>query len=320
MFDFNPAFIHLEANGHRLWAELLRQQCAEALADDAHGLLADWTATVRQFQPGKSTSVTINNGHLVAGDPNQCTAENLVAQLMKLHPWRKGPLEICGQKIDTEWRSDWKWDRVHEAVELRDRLVLDIGCGNGYFGYRMLNAGASMVIGLDPFHLFVMQHELTKKLIGPVSSFVLPVADTVLHRQLKAFDVAFSMGVLYHRTSPIDHLQVLAGSVKRGGQVVLETLVIDDKAETVLVPERRYAMMRNVWFLPSVSMLKTWMKRTGFEKLNVVDVTATSIEEQRSTKWMTFDSLPQFLNPDDQTRTAEGYPAPLRATITATVR
>lgn len=239
---------------------------------------------------------------------------------MQLHPWRKGPLKICGQTIDTEWHSDWKWDRVHESVELRDRLVLDVGCGNGYFGYRMLNAGASMVIGLDPFHLFVMQHELMKKLIGPVPNFVLPVADTVLHRQLKAFDVAFSMGVLYHRTSPIDHLQVLSGSVKRGGQVVLETLVIDDKTETVLVPEGRYAMMRNVWFLPSVSMLQTWMKRTGFENLKVVDITKTSIEEQRSTDWMTFDSLPDFLDPTDHSKTAEGYPAPLRATIVATVK
>lgn len=325
MFDFEPAFRHLQANGHGAWADMLKEKCEAALAGDSHGLLADWIETVSQFQPGQATDVTIDHGHVAAGDAGQCdTAQSqrdeLVRKLMQLHPWRKGPLKICGQTIDTEWHSDWKWDRVHESVELRDRLVLDVGCGNGYFGYRMLNAGASMVIGLDPFHLFVMQHELMKKLIGPVPNFVLPVADTVLHRQLKAFDVAFSMGVLYHRTSPIDHLQVLSGSVKRGGQVVLETLVIDDKTETVLVPEGRYAMMRNVWFLPSISMLQTWMKRTGFENLKVVDVTTTSIEEQRSTDWMTFDSLPDFLDPTDHSKTAEGYPAPLRATIVATVK
>lgn len=320
MFDFAPAFQRLHADGHGEWADSVREKCEQALADDSHGLLAHWIETVRQFEAGAETSVTIDQGHVVAGNVHQFKSNDLVEQLMQLHPWRKGPLKICGQTINTEWRSDWKWDRIHEAVELRDRLVLDVGCGNGYFGYRMLQAAASMVIGLDPFHLFVMQHELIKKLVGPVPNFVLPVADTVLHRQLKAFDVAFSMGVLYHRTSPIDHLQVLSGSVKRGGQVVLETLVIDDKVEAVLVPEGRYAMMRNVWFLPSISMLQTWMKRTGFENLKVVDVTKTSVEEQRSTEWMTFDSLPDFLDSNDHSQTAEGHPAPLRATIVATVK
>lgn len=342
MFDFELAFDHLRATGHGEWADVLQRKCVQAVADDSHGLLAVWMATVEKFKQGCATDVTIEHGHVVAGEAaagkatasgdvtadgaavtdasRQTSTEDLVADLMKLHPWRKGPVKICGQTINTEWRSDWKWDRVHNFVELRDRLVLDVGCGNGYFGYRMLDAGASMVIGLDPFHLFVMQHELMKRLIGPVPNFVLPVADTVLHRKLKAFDVAFSMGVLYHRTSPIDHLQVLSGSVKRGGQVVLETLVIDDKTETVLVPEGRYAMMRNVWFLPSVSMLRTWMKRTGFENLKVVDVTKTTIEEQRSTEWMRFDSLPDFLDPTDHSKTAEGHPAPLRATIVATVK
>lgn len=320
MFDFEPAFKYLEDRGSADWAKKLRSECANALAQTSHGLLSEWVSTVEQFVPGANTTVTINNGHVVAGDANQSHCDNLHEQLMSFHPWRKGPLEICGQTINTEWRSDWKWNRACEAVELRDRLVLDVGCGNGYFGYRMLHAGASMVIGLDPFQLFVMQHELMKRLIGPVPNFVLPVADTVLHRKLKAFDVAFSMGVLYHRTSPIDHLHVLSGSVKPGGQVVLETLVIDDASETVLVPDGRYAMMRNVWFLPSVSMLLKWMNRTGFENLKVVDVTPTTVEEQRSTEWMTFDSLSDFLDPNDPTKTIEGYPAPLRATIHATVR
>lgn len=320
MFDFEPAYQRLEQLEASSWGNQLRQECAQALAEKSHGRLADWIKTVNQFQPGSSAIVTVESGHVVAGTKDQCISEELHGHLMSLHPWRKGPLKICGQTITTEWRSDWKWNRACEAVELRDRLVLDVGCGNGYFGYRMLDAGASMVIGLDPFHLFVMQHELMKRLIGPVPNFVLPVADTVLHRRLKVFDVAFSMGVLYHRTSPIDHLQVLSGSVKQGGQVVLETLVIDDSSETVLVPEGRYAMMRNVWFLPSVPMLLKWMKRTGFENLQVVDVTATTVEEQRSTDWMTFDSLPDFLHPEDPTKTIEGYPAPLRATIHATVR
>ena len=56
------------------------------------------------------------------------------------------------------------------------------------------------------------------------------------------------MGVLYHRRSPIDHLLELKGCLQTGGELVLETLVIDGGLGEVLVPENRYAKMRNVWF------------------------------------------------------------------------
>jgi tRNA (mo5U34)-methyltransferase len=49
----------------------------------------------------------------------------------------------------------------------------------------------------------------------------------------------------------------------------------------------------------------------------VVDVNVTSTQEQRSTEWMSFHSLENFLDPDDHSKTIEGYPAPRRAIITA---
>ena len=141
--------------------------------------------------------------------------------------------------------------------------------------------------------------------------------DACLVPRLNAFDIAVSMGVLYHRTSPIDHLQMLRESLRRGGQLVLETLIIESNDPVVLVPEGRYAKMRNVWFIPSLSMLTLWLQRTGFRDIKVIDVTPTTSEEQRRTQWMTFESLEDFLNPNDSAQTAEGYPAPIRASVTA---
>ena len=125
------------------------------------------------------------------------------------------------------------------------------------------------------------------------------------------------MGVLYHRTSPIDHLQTLWHSLRPGGRLILETLVVEQPTETVLVPEGRYAKMRNVWFIPSVAMLRRWLQRTGFRDVEELDVTATTGEEQRRTDWMTFESLSDFLDPNDSTRTIEGYPGPVRALLSA---
>ncbi len=320
LFDFQPLFDDLRAEGFEDWAALLESRCHDAINAVGHGNLEDWRQAWHEL-PANSANLTVRNGRVtVDGDHQPESTEALKASLMKLHPWRKGPFEVFGIHIDTEWRSDWKWQRVEDHVELRDRTVLDVGSGNGYYGWRMLLAGAKRVVGLDPFLLYVMQHEAVKRCLGQQAPvYVLPLGDDCLPKRLRAFDVTFSMGVLYHRTGPIDHLQTLASSLKPGGQLVLETLVIDSTEQTVLVPNGRYAKMRNVWFLPSVSMLQCWLKRTGFRDVRVIDVTPTTTSEQRSTDWMTFESLQDFLDPDDHTKTIEGHPAPLRATVVATV-
>ena len=263
--------------------------------------------------------LSVNDGRVTASrEGNVPSPEQLTATLMKLHPWRKGPFELFGVHIDTEWHSDWKWARLQDHIDLRDRSVLDVGSGNGYYGWRMLLQGARRVVGLDPFLLYAMQHEAIKRCIGSdLPNFVLPLGDDCLPPRLNAFDVTFSMGVLYHRTSPIDHLQSLAGTLRNDGELVLETLVVDSSEETVLVPHGRYGKMRNVWFIPSVPMLKLWLKRTGFRDVKVIDVSPTTTNEQRSTEWMTFESLENFLDPADHSKTIEGYPGPLRATIIA---
>lgn len=316
--DYTSLFSDLAAEGFSAWADDLKTRCHQALSVTGHGNLADWQAAYSEL-PANGAELSVNDGRVTASRSGDLpTQAELTATLMKFHPWRKGPFDLFGVHIDTEWHSDWKWDRLQDHIELRDRSVLDVGSGNGYFGWRMLLAGAKRVVGLDPFLLYVMQHEAIKRCLGAEhQNYVLPVGDNCLPPRLNAFDATFSMGVLYHRTSPIDHLQSLAGTLRKDGQLVLETLVVDSSEETVLVPKGRYAKMRNVWFIPSVPMLKLWLKRTGFREVKVIDVSPTSIQEQRPTDWMTFESLQNFLDPADHSKTIEGYPAPLRATIVA---
>jgi tRNA (mo5U34)-methyltransferase len=73
----------------------------------------------------------------------------------------------------------------------------------------------------------------------------------------------------------------LRNRLRSGGELVLETLVIKGEKGEVLVPEGRYARMRNVWFLPSCATLVSWMTRCGFIDIRVVDINQTSTEEQR---------------------------------------
>lgn len=98
---------------------------------------------------------------------------------------------------------------------------------------------------------------------------------------------------------------------------MLETLVIEGDENAVLVPGERYAQMRNVYFIPSAQALVRWLEKCGFVDVRIVDYCVTTLEEQRRTSWMTTESLADFLDPNDRSKTCEGYPAPLRAVIVA---
>jgi tRNA (mo5U34)-methyltransferase len=253
-----------------------------------------------------------------ASDINDEQRQALVEQLRQLHPWRKGPFELFGIHINTEWRSDWKWDRLKDHITpLTGRNVLDVGCGNGYHCWRMLGAGADNVVGIDPTPLFSMQYQVMQHYIQSDRLIVLPLGIDDVPAKLEAFDTVFSMGVLYHRRSPLDHILQLRDCLVAGGELVLETLVIEGGENDVLVPEDRYARMGNVWFIPSTAMLVRWCQRCGLKNIRIVDVNKTSVEEQRTTEWMSFQSLSDFLDPDDANKSIEGYPAPRRAILLA---
>ncbi|CAM3688737.1 tRNA 5-methoxyuridine(34)/uridine 5-oxyacetic acid(34) synthase CmoB [Parendozoicomonas haliclonae] len=306
------------------WLNTLRPDLHEILVNAPHGDTTRWLACLDALPPVQPDRVVLDEsavGAAVDEPLSDAVREQLHHALKGLMPWRKGPFNLFGEYIDTEWRSDWKWDRVVEHIApLQGRQILDVGCGSGYHMWRMLGEGASRVIGVDPSRLFLYQFEAIKKYAAPGAPVhLLPLKMEDVTPRLKAFDTVFSMGVLYHRKSPIEHLQELYGSLRAGGQVVLETLVIDGVLGEVLMPEDRYAMMRNVWFIPSPDTLLLWMRRAGFRNARVVDLNRTTMDEQRPTQWMGFNSLKDFLDPNDPLMTVEGLPAPLRAVVVAEV-
>ncbi len=257
----------------------------------------------------------------------QKQTEALLKQLM---PWRKGPFAIGNNNnqvyIDTEWRSDFKWQRVQPHLSnLKHRRVLDVGGGSGYHGWRMAGMGASQVFVIDPSCLFYHQFMAIRHFVGNADAneqghyriHYLPVSLELLPKQSQLFDTVFSMGVLYHRASPFEHLNLLKGQLKKGGELVLETLVIEGDETSVLVPQDRYAKMNNVYFLPSVPALSLWLAKAGFVDVRCVDMNVTTTKEQRTTEWMDYQSLSDFLDPNDASKTVEGYPAPMRAVMVA---
>ena len=316
---YQGALHFLEQAGAQRWAESLPGQWSAAFSADRHGDWPRWRDALARLPDVRPEAVELDRAAVsITGQCSEAQRQLIENVLRLLHPWRKGPFEIHGIRIETEWRSDLKWDRLTSAIQpLGGRAVLDVGCGSGYHAWRMLGAGARRVIGIDPTLLSVAQFLAVKQLAGDYPIDVLPVGIDDVPANLRLFDTVFSMGVLYHRRSPLDHLLELKGCLRQGGELVLETLVIEGGAGEALVPEDRYARMRNVWFIPSCLTLESWLKRCGFRRVRLVDVSKTTPEEQRSTDWMRFQSLPDFLDADNPALTVEGLPAPQRAIFLA---
>ncbi|MFA7522362.1 MAG: tRNA 5-methoxyuridine(34)/uridine 5-oxyacetic acid(34) synthase CmoB [Halothiobacillaceae bacterium] len=283
-----------------------------------HGDWPRWLAAVGRL-PERPVGATnhLDRDAITAMADSQ-VLPGLEATLRDLIPWRKGPYDLFGVAIDTEWRSDLKWDRLVDHIQpLAGRRVLDIGSGNGYHLWRMLGAGADFALGVEPSWVFVAQFHAVAHLLGETRAGIVP---TTLERfpQRPRFDSVFSMGVLYHRRDPFTHLGELKACLRPGGELVLETLVVEGDATTILTPADRYAGMRNVWFLPSPIAVTGWLKRMGFVAVELVDVTVTTEAEQHYSEWVgQRQSLVDFLDPDDPSRTREGLPAPRRAIFTA---
>jgi len=285
----------------------------QSLKTTSHGDLPHWLENIAAIDEGDGYH-RLNREAPVLGRPTNDPVQ-LRQHLLKLHPWRKGPLELSGVRIDTEWRSDWKWERLQPHLDLNGQRILDIGCGNGYFGLRMLAAGAQLVLGIDPTMVFVMQWLAMQKLCPGLNNFVLPLGIEDLPIDTAAFDSVFSMGVLYHRRQPVEHLERLKQLARPGGQIVVETLVLEGQGKEILRPAGRYARMRNVHAIPTLAVLHEWLEEAGLPGAKLLDVSRTTTNEQRSTCWMTFESLGECLDPKDPLLTVEGHPAPIRAAL-----
>jgi tRNA (mo5U34)-methyltransferase len=279
----------------------------------AHGDFARWYAALASMPIPREPLLQGNDVVSVRGRLTLVERNALELGLRALEPWRKGPFELCGIAVDSEWRSDFKWRRVAPHVELSGRRVLDVGCGNGYFGWRALDAGATLVVGVDPGVLYCMQHLAIAALAGRTDNWVLPA--TFEDLPAARFDVVFSMGVIYHRRDPNAHLVRLLEFLAPGGVLVVESLVVEGRDP--LVPGGRYARMNNVHWIPTVDVLVSAVRAAGAADVRIVDVTATTTDEQRTTAWMRSQSLAHALDPIEPSRTVEGHPAPRRAVLVA---
>ncbi len=306
-------------HGMAVFAEHLSGRLTTYYASVHDGHYQAWLHVIKNLPDIEPSLFRLDADEIVIGTASDCDdgrRQAIQTGLKQLGPWRKGPFTLFGLKIDSEWRSDMKWARLSDRLSpLDDRAVLDVGCGNGYYGWRMLGEGAKLVIGIDPALRYVMQHRAISEYLPGMPFDVFPFTLEEIAEEPTAFDTVFSMGVIYHQRTPQTHIQDLSRVMRPGGELILESLIIDEDYGDILKPKGRYAKMKNARAIPSVAVLQKWLLASGFADVRVVDISTTTPNEQRVTAWSSAESLSDFLNPDDPHLTIEGYPAPKRALL-----
>lgn len=279
-----------------------------------------WYKKLQNAQKIEKANLAIDHGDWFSigkkEDLTQEEYETIVESAKALIPWRKGPFKIFDLQIDSEWQSNLKYNLLRPHFNLKDKVVADIGCNNGYYMFRMLEDKPKRLVGFDPSPLTLHQFEFVNHF---VKSDIIYEMLGVEHLEFynHKFDFIFMLGVLYHRADPVGTLKSLARGLNSKGEIIIDTFMIDGEDEICLTPNQRYSKIPNIYFIPTIPALKNWLMRAGFEDIEVLATVVTTTDEQRATIWSFDESLENFLDPNDNSKTVEGYPAPKRVYIKA---
>ena len=297
------------------WTTLLNSLDLDPYEQVKDKRIENWKKIISNLPLINTTKVDLLNGITVQGKWDSKDKQRTEEDLMQLVPWRKGPFMIQDIFIDAEWQSNMKWERVLDLnIELKGKNILDVGSGNGYYGFRMLGKGAEFVVCLEPNVSHLTQFLVLNHFINSDRIKMVPRRIEEISFLDKCFDLVFSMGVLYHQRNPESHLNLLASHLKEGGQIILETLIAPDEYGQALIPKSGYANMSNVWFIHSRKGLEDLINKLGLKILKMGPSVKTMPEEQRATKWMPFRSLVDGLS-QGLDRTVEGLPSPDRVVL-----
>ncbi len=269
----------------------------------------------------KTKCIQLDQPAVIIGDSKEFKANELALfkkAAQAFVPWKKGPFTLFDINIDTEWRSNLKWERFFPHLkQLKGSRIADIGCHNGYFMFRMAHYQPELIIGFEPHprHYYNFQLMQNYAQISNVHYEIFD-ADQISHYP-SFFDHIFCLGLLYHLVDPIGTLKKFHNALRTGGKIIVDCQGVEGNDPIAFVPGGRYANARGIWFLPTLPCLKTWLRRSGFKDIKCFYAKPLDSSEQRATKWAPIKSLEDFLDPKDRSKTIEGYPAPIRFYLTA---
>ena len=199
-----------------------------------HGTHRQWLDILKALPNINTKYLDYSGNQIVIGRPNEINATEikiLENELFKLNPWRKGPFNIFGLEIDSEWRSEKKWERIKNYLPNNKGMRIgDLGCSNGYYAYKLLGLSPELIIGMDKTALFIIQFLSTKFYTKQIQELlILPCSAEEFSQENFDFDLILSMGILYHVKNPESHINTLNKLIKKKWLFTYRNYYFDDR-------------------------------------------------------------------------------------------
>ena len=285
-----------------------------------HGNLEQWKNILTKLPDIRTNYLDFSKECIQIGNPKEINLSQLKILekgLLNLRPWRKGPFNIFGLEVDSEWRSEKKWQRIEDYLpKIKGMRIGDIGCSNGYYSYKLLKLEPELIVGMDKTSLFIIQFLATKFYAKQIQELIiLPCSSEEFNPEFIDFDLLLSMGILYHAKNPSNHLASLQRLVKKNGYIILETIISNLKQNINIEKNQTYAGMSNIGTIFTKDNIIKLLNVSGFKNVQVINDSFTDRSEQRTTRWMQGKSLSDFILSNGDT--IEGYPPVCRTIFIA---
>ena len=108
MIDYQPLLERWSGGPLSSWADCLSEEIAKEFHERRYGDLPKWLAALEALPQLTPSKIDLNTATVCVGRPDDCDPDirqQLEQALRVLQPWRKGPFELFGVHIDTEWPS-----------------------------------------------------------------------------------------------------------------------------------------------------------------------------------------------------------------------
>lgn len=132
-------------------------------------------------------------------------------------------------------------DYIDGVAHLRDKSVLDVGCGGGILSEAMAARGAT-VTGIDLGEKALKVAQLHQLESGAVVEYRLAAVEALAAEQPQCYDVVTCMEMLEHVPDPAAVVAACAALVKPGGKVFFSTLNRNPKSYLLAIIGAEYVL------------------------------------------------------------------------------
>jgi SAM-dependent methyltransferase/uncharacterized protein YbaR (Trm112 family) len=133
---------------------------------------------------------------------------------------------VTGQSFATAWKSFPRMDERYrqqffdwispvQEQDFKDKMVLECGCGKGRHAKIVSECGAKMIFAVDIGDAVEVAYQNT----GHLPNVHIVQADIENLPFAAIFDVAFSLGVLHHMSSPVAGFLAMSKKLKNDGTI-----------------------------------------------------------------------------------------------------